>query len=142
MPVRSDPQAATQKWVTNLSNSTTAITRGVQAVSVAPGAKAAAASGKWLAKVTQSEAKYKARVGSVSLSDWQTSMTQVGIPRIAQGATAKQNKMQSFMTDYLGYLNTKLPAIDAMPSNTLEDGINKAVAMIRANAGFKRSTSG
>jgi hypothetical protein len=138
MPVRTDPAAATQKWVTNLSNATPAMTAGVNRVQTSPGQAAARAADKWLAKVTQSKEKYQRRVGSVTLADWQNSMTQYGIPRVAQGAQAKQNKMQTFMAEYLPYLQTGVAQIDSMPKNTLEDGINRAVAMIRHNAGFQR----
>jgi hypothetical protein len=141
MPVRSDPQAATQKWVTNLSNATQAMTRGVAAVQQSPGALAAAAADKWLMKVQQSRDKFARRVGSVSLAEWQNAMTSYGIPRVAQGANAKQAKMQSFMQEYLPFLQAGVAAIDRMPKNTLEDGINRAVAMIRYNAGFQRSRS-
>jgi hypothetical protein len=138
MPVRSDPQAATQKWVTNLSNAQQAMTRGVAAVQVSPGQLAAAAADKWLMKVQQSRDKFARRVGSVTLGDWQNAMTTYGIPRVAQGASAKQGKMQSFMAEYLPFLQSGVAAIDRMPKNTLEDGINRAVAMIRYNAGFQR----
>jgi hypothetical protein len=57
---------------------------------------------------------------------------------VAQGAQAKQGKMQSFMAEYLPYLQTGVAQVDAMPKNTLEDGINRAVTMIRHNAGFQR----
>ncbi|MGH7744670.1 MAG: hypothetical protein ACREQ5_07630 [Candidatus Dormibacteria bacterium] len=142
MPVRSNPADATKKWVQNIGQATDRITRGVQAVSVAPGQKAAAQSAKWLQRVTASQDKWRTRVASVSLSDWQNAMINVGIPRVAQGAQAKQAKMQDFMTSFLPYLATGVARIDAMPSVTLEDSINKAVAMIRHNAAFKRNSSG
>ena len=138
MPIRSDPATATQRWVTNLSNSTQAMTAGVNHVTVSPGQSAARAADKWLAKVSQAKDKYARRVGSVTLADWQNSMTSYGIGRVAQGAQAKQGKMQSFMSDYLPYLAAGVSKIDSMPKNTLEDGINRAVAMIRHNAGFQR----
>ena len=138
MPIRSDPATATQRWVTNLSNSTQAMTAGVNRVTVSPGQSAARAADKWLAKVSQAKDKYARRVGSVTLADWQNSMTSYGIGRVAQGAQAKQGKMQSFMSDYLPYLAAGVSKIDSMPKNTLEDGINRAVAMIRHNAGFQR----
>jgi len=138
MPVRSDPQTATTKWVTNLGNSTAAMTRGVNAVTTSPGASAAAAADKWLMKVSQSKDKFARRVGSVTLADWQNAMTQYGIGRVAQGAQAKQGKMQSFMSEYLPYLQNGVAQIDRMPKNTLEDGINRAVQMIRYNSQFQR----
>lgn len=142
MPVRATPQQATQKWVTNIGQATERITAGVQAVQTAPGQAAAAAHQKWLTRVQESADKWRQRVGSVSLQDWQQSMVNVGIPRIAQGAQAKQGKMESFMSDFLPYLSQGVNRVEQMPSVTLEDNINRAVAMIRHNSQFKRAGSG
>lgn len=142
MPVRSNPQDATSKWVQNLSGSTARITAGVQAVQRSPGAAAAAAHQKWLQRTTAAADKWRQRVGAVSLGDWQAAMVNVGIPRVAQGAQAKQDKMQSFMAEFLPHLQSGVQRIDAMPAVTLEDGINRAVAMIRHNATFRRRGTG
>lgn len=114
---------------------------GAMAVQTAPGQLAAQAADKWLAKVTQAKAKFAANVSAVSLQSWQQSYVNVGIPRVAQGANAKQGKVLNFMNQFLPYLATGLQTIDKMPSTTLEDGIARATAMIRYNAKFTRSTS-
>jgi hypothetical protein len=139
MPVRSDPATATQKWVTNLSNATTAMTAGANRVQTAPGQLAAAAADKWLTKVQAAKAKFAARVGAVTLDQWKTAYTTYGVQRVASGAQAKQGKMQSFQTDWLNYLSANQGKVDRMPSVTLEDGIAKATAQIRLNAAFKRT---
>src|SRR5215472_12705262 len=100
MPVRSNPQAATVKWVQNLSAATERMTTGAQAVTKAPGQAAAASADKWLARVTAAKAKFAANVGAVSLQDWQNSYINIGIPRVAQGAQAKQHKVQNFMSQF------------------------------------------
>ena len=141
MPVRSNPQAATAKWVQNLSAATDRMTAGAQAVQKAPGLAAAAAADKWLQRVTQSKAKFASRVASVSLQSWQQSYINVGIPRVAQGANAKQGKMQAFMEEFIPYLQRGIATIDNMPSTTIEDGIARATAMIRYNAKFTRGGS-
>jgi hypothetical protein len=112
---------------------------GAMAVTTAPGQAAAAAADKWLARVTASKDKFRSRVASVSLQDWQNSYVQVGIPRVSQGAQAKQAKFLAFFDQYLPYLQAGLSTIDKMPNVTLEDGIARASAMIRYNAKFKRS---
>lgn len=141
MPVRATPTDATNKWVTNLSGATARVQAGVARVTEAPGRKAAAQSQKWLQRVTASQDKWARRVGSVSLQSWQQSMTDVGIPRIAQGAQAKQGKYTDFANEFFPHLERGVQKIDAMPSVTLEDNINRAIAMIRHNAGFKRGQS-
>jgi len=112
---------------------------GAMRVQTAPGQAAAAAADKWLAKVTAAKAKFASRVGSVSLQDWQQAYINVGIPRVAQGAQAKQAKFTAFLDQFLPYLASGLQQIDKMPSTTVEDGVARASAMIRWNAKFKRS---
>ncbi len=142
MPVRSTPEAATAKWTRNISAATQDITRGVQAVTTAPGQAAAAQSQKWLQNIQNSVGKWKSRVAAVSLADWQQSMINIGIPRIAQGAQQKQGKVTAFMQEFLPYLQTGVATVERMPSLSLEDNIQRAVAMIRHNSKFQRSGAG
>jgi hypothetical protein len=138
MPVRATSAQATAKWVANLGAATDRMTAGAQGVTKAPGLSAAAAADKWLMRVTASKAKFAANVSRVSLQDWQRSYIEIGIPRVAQGAQAKQGKVAAFMDEFLPYLSRGVAAIDAMASNTLEDGIARSAAMIRYNSKFKR----
>ncbi len=139
MPVRTTSADATAKWLANISNSSARMQAGAMRVQTAPGQAAAAAADKWLAKVTAAKAKFAARVGSVSLQEWQQAYINVGIPRVAQGAQAKQAKFTAFLDQFLPYLASGLQQIDKMPSTTVEDGVARASAMIRWNAKFKRS---
>ena len=139
MPVRVNSADATAKWLANLSAASDRMKNGAMGVQTAPGVLAANAADKWLAKVTQSKQKFIDRVKSVSLADWQNSYINVGIPRVAQGAQAKQQKVTAFFDQFLPYLQTGLAQIDKLPNVTLEDGIARASAMIRYNSKFKRS---
>lgn len=141
MPVRSTSAQATQKWVTNISGASARMQAGAMAVQTAPGQAAAAAADKWLSKVTQAKDKFARNVSAVSLQSWQNSYVNVGIPRVAQGAQAKQQKVTDFMDQFLPHLATGLQQIDKMPSTTLQDGIARAVAMINWNAKFQRKPS-
>lgn len=141
MPVKSTPSDAVSKWLTNLGASTDRMTAGANRVTKAPGQAAAAAADKWLQRVTASKQKFATNVARVSLQDWQASYINIGIPRVAQGAQAKQSKMLDFMNEYLPYLQRGVSTIDQMPSTTLEDGIARATAMIRYNAKFKRGVT-
>lgn len=138
MPVRATPDQATQKWVSNLGAATARMTTGAQGVTKAPGAAAAAAKAKWLQRVTASADKFATNVGRVTLQQWQDAYINIGIPRVAAGAQAKQGKMQDFMSEFLPFLQNGVAKIDAMPSTSLEDNIARATAMIRYNATFKR----
>ena len=138
MPVRSDPTAARERWVSGMQGATQAMTRGVNGTTVAPGQKAAAAADKWLQRTTNARDKYARRVGSVTLEQWQQAMLKYGIGRVGQGASQKAPKFEAFMVDFLPFLKTGVAKIDAMPKVTLGDSVARAVAMIEYNAGYVR----
>lgn len=139
MPVRSTPEMATEKWVANLSSATERMKAGAMALQTAPGALAAQAADKWLAKVTQARDKFARNSRAVTLAQWQQAYTTTGINRVAQGAQAKKSKVQDFQSQFLPYLAAGAATIDKMPTNTVEDGIAKAAAQIRYNAKFVRN---
>ena len=119
-------QDATAKWVSNLSNSTAQITKGVGNVTVAPGQAAANAAALWLQRIQQSQDKWKKNVSAVTLQDWQYAMTQYGIARIAQGAQAKQGKYQKFADSFFPYLQQGVDKVKSMPKGD----INASIARI------------
>lgn len=131
-------QQAKEKWLRNLQAATPSITDGVNAVTVAPGQKAAQAKQLWLSQLQANADKWAKNVGAVTLGEWQTAMTTYGIPRIAQGAIAKQAKVEEFMTKFLPHVAQGAAAVNALPKGGLENGIARATAMIRHNATFKR----
>lgn len=131
-------EQATEKWVSRLSAASQQITDGVNGVQVAPGAKAAQAKDLWANRVMQAKDKWATRVGSVTLQEWQQSMINVGIPRIATGAQAKRGKMQDFMAQFLPYLDQGVSKVNAMPKGDINASIARAAAMIQHNAQFKR----
>lgn len=141
MPVKADAQMATDKWVQNIGTATDRMKAGANAVTTAPGVKAAQNADKWLAKLQLSKPKYIANVSRVSLQSWKDSYINVGIPRVSQGAQLKKQKYTDAMAAFLPYLAQGVAKIDAMPKVTLEDGIARATAMIRHNAAYIRPKS-
>lgn len=134
-----NPTDVAGKWASRLGAATQDIQRGVQAVTVAPGAAAAAQRQKWVQRVTASQDKWARNVSRVSLADWQAATINKGIPRVASGAQAAQPKMEQFMSELLPHIERGLPALKAMPGVTLDDGINRSSAWIRHMATFRRS---
>lgn len=130
---------AAAKWQQRLSASTQQITDGVNAVTTAPGQQAAASRALWLQRVTASADKWARNVGAVSLEQWKQSMITVGIPRVATGASAKVGKVESFMTQFLPYVESGAARVRAMPKGDINASIARATAMIQHNAGFKRT---
>lgn len=132
-----DPQKATAKWVANLSASTPSITAGVNDVTEAPGAAAARQVQTWLARIQASAGKWQKNVAAVTLQEWQKAMLDYGVPRIAQGAQAKQAKYTAFAQSFFPYLAQGQAKVKAMPKMNLNDGIQRAVTMIQHNAAYR-----
>lgn len=135
---RVTPQQGSDKWKTRLSAASSDMQTGVANVTVAPGVQAAAKRDKWLAGVTGAADKWQRNVRSVSLASWQQSMTQIGIPRVAQGAQAKQQKYTDFATSFYPHLDRGVAQIKQMPDVDMEARIQRAVAMMRHNATYQR----
>lgn len=131
-----DPTTVATLWANRLQAAQTEIAAGVAAVTVAPGQKAAANLQGYLAGVQASANKWAKNVSAVTLNDWQTAMTQKGIPRVGPGAQAAISKMTAFMTKWLPYVESGAATVRNMPHVTLQDGIARAVAQIQYNAQF------
>lgn len=134
--MQTNPATVTAKWVRNIGAATQSITDGVNAVTVSPGSKAAAQKNLWLQRIQASADKWAQNVGAVSLTTWQQDMITKGIPRIASGAQANQDKVQAFFTQFLPYLAQGVAQVKAMPKGDINAGIARAVAMIQHNAAF------
>lgn len=122
-------------WSQALANKTQKIQQGVQAVSTAPGQKAAAKANAMLAGVTHAvtSGKWAANVSSVSLSDWQAA-TLAKVGNVATGASAavKTQKFQQAITQMLSDNDAALAAISGMPSDTSDQRMQRALAFMQA----------
>src|SRR5438477_9371054 len=100
-----NPQDVATQWASRLGQSTQKIANGVANPRRPPTQSAAAAADKWQAKLADpaAKAKFVSGLGRVSTADWQTAMTQKGIPRIASGAQASVNKMAGFLSSFLPF---------------------------------------
>lgn len=134
------PQEAADKYGQRMKAAVADIRRGVERVTEAPGAKAAAKADKWHARLTAEETKQKyiRRVGAVSLSDWKAQTLNKGVGRIAAGVDAANAKMASFFGELFPYQESLKGQIDTMPDTTIEDSVNRAAFWIRGMAKFER----
>lgn len=132
------PQQFASKWQQRTAGSTQALTDGINAVTESPTAKAAAAADKYVAGVQAAVAdgRWQAGLNAVSLTDWKNAMIQKGVGRVSQGTQAAIPKMQAFAAAFFPVLAQNVAQVNAMPSNTLEDRINKMVQMARLNSQF------
>ena len=136
------PQDVTAKWLERLSGSTTAIENGVRRVQTAPGVAAAAKYDKWQAGLQANAQKWRRNVAAVPLQTWQDRMINIGAPRVATGAQAKQDKFQSFMSQFLPFVDNAAQRVRAMPDTTYEQRKARANAMMDALHAFQRGGSG
>lgn len=134
------PQQVAQKFASNLGSATTSITNGVNAVTTAPTAAAAASVSKWQAKMAQpsTASKFVSGLQGVSLQQWQQAMINKGVPRIASGAQAAIPKMTAFYQEFLPFVANVQAKVKAMPNLTLTDSANRMIANMQGIAAFKK----
>lgn len=101
------------RWKSGMQNASTKMQEGVNAVTEAPGVKAAAASGLWLTNVTKAEAKFARNVAAVSLDSWKNSYIKKGIPAISNAASVAESKVNSAATKLIPVINNLLTTIPA-----------------------------
>ena len=136
--VRKDPTTGASTWASQFQAAGPKYQAGIQAVTRAPGAAAAAAADKWMARIQdpKTKAKFAAKSAAVTLSAWQEAAINFGVPNLARGASKGQGKYQTFATKFYPFLSTNMAKVASMPSTTLQDNIARATAMMTLNAGF------
>lgn len=141
MPITVSPQEFGDRWAQGLQGSTQKITQGVNAVTVAPSTKAIAQKAKMVQNFTLAvnSGKWERNLGKITLNDWKTSMTDKGIPRIGQGAIAATPKMVAFATKLLPFEQTLQNTVRNLPSLTLQNRIDRAVAWMNGMNKFVNS---
>jgi hypothetical protein len=136
-----NPLQVTEKLIRNLSNATQSIRDGINAVTESPTEQAAAQGDLMLQKIQEAvnSGRWGERLRSVSLADWKNATLDKGVDRIASGAQASKAKILSFFEQWLPYEEQISQQVKQMPKGTIEDSVNRAAAVIRHNANFKRS---
>ena len=137
--VRVSPQQGATNWQNRFGGSGEAYRAGVNAVQEAPNQAAARALPRWIESVTSQKVKdkYVAKNNAVTLEQWKKNASEIGAGRLSSGAQKGVSKMQAFATSFYPFLDAGLAKISSMPNVTLEDRVNRAVAMMRYNATFK-----
>jgi len=127
---RVTPQQYSEKWGRRLKQSLQDVQAGVQGVTEAPTAAAARALDR--AAIAYQEAISSGRtarkLNAVSLSDWQSSMVNKGIPRISAGVDQAASKQVQMAERLLAAVDSAKAKVDAMPKGTLADSISRMTA--------------
>jgi hypothetical protein len=113
---------------------------GINAVSEAPTAKAAAKQEKMRQRLIEAleSGKWANGLKRVSLDEWKQKMLDLGVNRVASGLDANMKKVQDFAAQLLPHIEAGQKAIEKMPDVTLEDSINRMTAFIRHMSKFQR----
>jgi hypothetical protein len=129
--------AAATKWSQNLGAAVNQYTAGVQAVTQAPGAAAAAAADRYVAGVQSNVTKFVQNSQAVSLQAWQQAAVNKGAQRLASGATAAESKMANVFNSLFPYIAQSVGSLPAR--GTLDQNIARSAAFQRAMANYKKS---
>lgn len=139
MAMRGTPQSRAEKWARRTTAAGADWAAGVNAVTDAPGAKAAAAADAWQQRLSMPETKEKFRrgVGSVPLEEWKKKTSDAS-GRFTGGAQASQSKMERHQQNVESHMENGLRQLNSMPNTTLEDRIQRQVFWTRHMASYKR----
>lgn len=121
------------KWAGRLKGSTEDIRRGVQRVTEAPGQAAARSKDLMRTKINQAidDGTWETQVAAVSLPDWQKSVVDKGLNRIATGVDAAKPKQVAMAEALLSAVDQAADAANRLPKGTIEDSVNRAATFIR-----------
>ena len=100
-----------QRWVQGVQNSSEKVQSGVQAVTEAPGQKAADKADLWLAKLQASKDKFKRNVAAVSLEDWKSRFITKGIPAMQTAAPLSKTKVAKKAGELIPVINDALASM-------------------------------
>src|SRR5712692_2435363 len=99
-----DAASATAAWEAGLSGARQKYIDGVNSVTTAPGAAAAAQVAVWAANTQASQQKFARNVSAVSLGTWQQAAANKGADRLASGAAAGAAKMGAFLQKFIPFI--------------------------------------
>jgi len=133
------PEQFVEKHARRLKGALEDMRRGVEAVDVAPGKRAADKADKMRAGIMRAldDGTWKRRVGAVTLEEWKRSMLDKGLGRVAAGVDGAADKVSSFAAQLLAQESALQGEISKMPDLTLEDSIGRMTAWIRGMAKFE-----
>ena len=134
---RMTPQQAAEKWASRTASATGDWERGVQNVTQAPGAAAAAAKDKWAAGVAAAKDRFAANSQAVSLTEWK-SRAVTKSSRYSQGTEAAKPKMQTFLQTFLPAQEAITNSVRAMPSTTPEQREARMIAQMRQTRALRQ----
>lgn len=131
---------AQEKHARRLKAASEDMRKGIDRVTDAPGAKAAAKVEKMRTNLLKSidDGTWQKRVADYPLANWKKDMKEKGIPRVAAGIDGASEKVEKFFGQLFEHQDRLQAEQENMPDMTLDDNINKMVAWVRGMSDFKR----
>lgn len=130
------PQQLATNWQNGLTGAVQKIKDGIGRVTESPMQKAAAQQDKWVAGIQKAatSGRWANSLNAVDLQTWKTVTAQKVGERLAGGAAAAVPKVQKFAAWLIPQVNAASQTISGMPSQTLQDSINRVAAFMTAMA--------
>lgn len=137
---RVTPDEFVEKQARRLKGAVDDMRRGIERVSSAPTAAAAAKKDKMRTGVNAAidSGKWERGLRRVTLDDWKSKMINKGLGRVATGIDEAAPKVRAFAADVLPYIDQLQSTVQKMPDTTLEDSINRMTTFVRGMAKFQR----
>ena len=136
---RLTPEEYASKQARNLKNSLPDIRSGIERVSPAPGASAAAAQSRMKDNLIRSidDGRWAAKVRGVSLEEWKTAALTKGVDRIAQGIDQAHDKQVQMAGRLLAAVDSAAQKSNALPKGTIQDSIARMTTFVEDMHKFK-----
>ena len=133
------PEQYAEKQARNLKNSLPDIRSGIERVSTAPGASAAAAQSRMKDNLIRSidDGRWAAKVRGVSLEEWKTAALTKGVDRIAQGIDQAHDKQVQMAGRLLAAVDSAAQKSNALPKGTIQDSIARMTTFVEDMHKFK-----
>lgn len=133
------PEEYAEKQARNLKNSLPDIRLGIERVSSAPGAAAAAAQSRMKDNLNKAidDGRWAAKVRGVTLEEWKDKALTKGVDRIGPGIDAARQSQIQMAGRLLAAVDQSAAKARAMPKGTLQDSIARMTTFVTDMAKFK-----
>lgn len=134
-----NPATVAAKWVRGMQNAGPSMKDGVNAVTQAPGQKAAAAAELYRRKVNEAvdSGRFQQASAAVSLESWKNDMIQKGVSAATSRAAGAESKVLKFQQFWLPITDQASQMVSQMPKGSLEDSKARMLANVEFLAGKK-----
>ena len=136
-----NPEQFQEKHARNLKAAAEDMVAGAARVTVAPTELAAKKIDKMKANFVKAIESGKVERGlhRVTLEQWKTKYTDIGIPRVAAGIDGAKEKVIAFASELLPFEATLQSDVAKMPDLTITDSVARASKWIVGMSKFKRT---